>query len=63
MTDLNNLIPADLLKGFTVTTASAINEGGQIAATGVDSAGNSHALLLTPAGPCFTATTADVRQA
>ena len=32
MTDLNNLIPADSLRGFTVTTVSAINERGQIAA-------------------------------
>jgi hypothetical protein len=58
MRDLNNLIPGKL-RGFTVSEARAINERGQIAATGVDSTGDLHALLLTPAGPGFTATTAD----
>jgi probable HAF family extracellular repeat protein len=61
MTDLNNLIPAD--SGFTIYVAAGINAQGQIAATGADSNGNTHALLLTPAGPEFTVTTANVSSA
>jgi large repetitive protein len=62
MTDLNSLIPAD--SGFTITDANGgINARGQIAAGGVASNGDTHALLLTPAGPEFTVTTADVPSA
>ena len=39
MTDLNSLVPADSLRGIAITDARAINEWGQIAAIGYDSAG------------------------
>ncbi len=45
MVDLNSLVAADL--GWTLTTASGINDVGQIAATGVDAAGRRAAFLLT----------------
>jgi probable HAF family extracellular repeat protein len=46
MVDLNTLIPAD--SGWTITSASAINNDGQIAANGYKDGGGEHALLLTP---------------
>jgi probable HAF family extracellular repeat protein len=46
MIDLNTLIPAD--SGWTITSASAINNNGQIAANGYQDGGGQHALLLTP---------------
>lgn len=50
--DLNDVIdPSDPLAPYvTLTTAKAINDAGQIAATGIDSrTGATHAYLLTPA--------------
>src|SRR5918993_1025721 len=46
MKDLNDSIPAD--SGWTITSASAINNEGQIAATGHKVGVGTHALLLTP---------------
>ena len=46
MIDLNTLIPAD--SGWTISSASAINNDGQIAATGYKDGVGQHALLLTP---------------
>jgi probable HAF family extracellular repeat protein len=46
MIDLNTLIPAD--SGWTITSASAINNHGKIAAIGRKGGGEDHALLLTP---------------
>src|SRR5215203_4467060 len=46
MIDLNTLIPAD--SGWTISSASAINNDGEIAATGYKAGGEDHALLLTP---------------
>jgi probable HAF family extracellular repeat protein len=45
--DLNDLLAADSL-GWTIFEARAINNSGQIAATGRDSSGHTHALLLNP---------------
>jgi len=47
MTDLNSLIPANT--GLQLIWASGINARGQIVAWGVDTGGNVHAILLTPA--------------
>jgi len=46
MKDLNSLIPAD--SGWTIHEARAINNYGQIAATGYKDGVGQHALLLTP---------------
>src|SRR5215216_5426029 len=46
MKDLNSLIPAD--SGWTIHEARAINNNGQIAATGYKDGVGQHALLLTP---------------
>src|SRR5215208_6678300 len=46
MKDLNDLIPAD--SGWTIHEARAINNNGQIAATGYKEGVGQHALLLTP---------------
>src|SRR5215204_4709720 len=46
MKDLNSLIPAD--SGWTIHVARAINNDGQIAATGHKEGVGTHALLLTP---------------
>jgi probable HAF family extracellular repeat protein len=46
MIDLNTLIPAD--SGWTISSATAINNYGQIAATGSKDGVGTHALLLTP---------------
>jgi Bacterial Ig-like domain/Protein of unknown function (DUF3466) len=46
MKDLNSLIPAD--SGWTISSATAINNNGQIAANGYKEGGGQHALLLTP---------------
>src|SRR5215208_3311948 len=46
MKDLNSLIPAD--SGWTIHEARAINNNGQIAATGYKEGVGQHALLLTP---------------
>ena len=46
MIDLNTLIPAD--SGWTISSATAINNDGQIAANGYQDGGGTHALLLTP---------------
>jgi probable HAF family extracellular repeat protein len=47
MTNLNSLIPPI---GITLTMGIAINDQGQILATGVDANGNPEQVLLTPAG-------------
>ena len=47
MLDLNSLLAADS-QGWTITEARAINDSSQIAATGRDSSGDYHALLLNP---------------
>ena len=47
MTNLNSLVPPI---GITLTMAIAINDQGQILATGVDANGNPEQVLLTPAG-------------
>jgi hypothetical protein len=47
MLDLNTILVSNSL-GWTITEARAINNLGQIAETGHDSSGYSHALLLTP---------------
>jgi len=45
--NLNNLIPPG--SGFTLTDAPAINDNGQIVATGTsNTSGQTHAFLLTP---------------
>ena len=49
MTDLNGLIRPD--SGWSIVTAIAINDSGWIAATATNSAGQSQAILLTPALP------------
>jgi probable HAF family extracellular repeat protein len=46
MRDLNTLIPAD--SGWTISSATAINNDGQIAANGYKEGVGQHALLLTP---------------
>src|SRR5215207_11374984 len=46
MKDLNSLIPAD--SGWTIHEARAINNYGQIAATGYKDGVGQHALLLSP---------------
>jgi probable HAF family extracellular repeat protein len=46
--DLNDLIAGGTT--FTIENASAINASGQIAASGSENGGPSHALLLTPVG-------------
>src|SRR5215218_6346129 len=46
MKDLNDLIPAD--SGWTIHEARAINNNGQIAATGYKDGVGQHALLLSP---------------
>jgi probable HAF family extracellular repeat protein len=46
--DLNTLIPSS--SKWTLTTATGINDKGQIVSYGVDDAGTPHALLLTPDG-------------
>ena len=43
--DLNNLIPPG--SGFTLDNATAINDNGQIVASGSNAQGQEHALLLT----------------
>jgi probable HAF family extracellular repeat protein len=48
MQDLNNLLPAG--SGWTITSASAINSYGKIAAAGHKDGVGTHALLLTPTG-------------
>jgi probable HAF family extracellular repeat protein len=47
MQDLNNLIPAD--SGWTLQSASAINDSGQVTGQGTIN-GATHAFLLTPVG-------------
>ncbi|MHB1036995.1 MAG: hypothetical protein ACYC35_20475 [Pirellulales bacterium] len=49
MTDLNNMI--DSLPGWTITEATGINSRGQIAAIGVNTAGQQRAFLLTRVVP------------
>jgi hypothetical protein len=44
--DLNNLIPSG--SGFTLDNATAINDNGQIVATGRNSVGQEHTFLLSP---------------
>jgi probable HAF family extracellular repeat protein len=44
--NLNNLIPAN--SGFTLDTATAINDNGQIVANGYNAQGQEHAFLLDP---------------
>ena len=46
MIDLNTLLPAD--SGWTISSATAINNDGMIAATGYKDGVGTHALLLTP---------------
>jgi probable HAF family extracellular repeat protein len=46
--DLNTLIPDS--SRWTLTSATGINDKGQIVGYGVDASGNSHAVLLTPDG-------------
>jgi probable HAF family extracellular repeat protein len=46
MLDLNSLVPQG--SGLTLIEADSVNDAGQIACTGEDSQGNSHAVLLTP---------------
>ncbi|HTL29428.1 MAG TPA: SdrD B-like domain-containing protein [Tepidisphaeraceae bacterium] len=46
MKDLNSLISTGT--GWTITEANAINDFGQIAVSGVNAKGQTHALLLTP---------------
>ena len=46
LTDLNSLI--DPSAGWCLQSASAINDLGQIAGSGVDPSGRLHAYLLTP---------------
>jgi probable HAF family extracellular repeat protein len=46
MKDLNSLIPPD--SGWTISSATAINNYGQIAANGYREGGGQHALLLSP---------------
>lgn len=50
--DLNTLITAG--SGWTLTTATGINDLGQIVAYGTDASGQYHALLLTPTEPGST---------
>jgi probable HAF family extracellular repeat protein len=49
MHDLTSLVTNN--SGFTLNSASGINNGGQIVCAGVDAQGVSHALLLTPDSP------------
>jgi probable HAF family extracellular repeat protein len=51
MQDLNNLINPS--SGWTLQSANAINNKGQIAGYGINSVGRTHAYLLTPAEKCF----------
>ena len=44
--NLNNLIPPG--SGFTLDNATAINDNGQIVASGSNAPGQEHAFLLTP---------------
>jgi probable HAF family extracellular repeat protein len=44
--NLSNLIASG--SGFTLTSATAINDNGQIVATGTNAQGQQHAFLLTP---------------
>ncbi|MBV8781284.1 MAG: hypothetical protein JO353_07795, partial [Phycisphaerae bacterium] len=46
MADLNTLIPTGT--GVTLTSATGINDSGQIVATGTDSSGDIHSYLLNP---------------
>jgi probable HAF family extracellular repeat protein len=46
MTDLNTLI--DPGSGWTLQTANAINDNGQIVGYGINAAGQGHAYMLTP---------------
>ncbi|WP_435015795.1 DUF3466 family protein [Tundrisphaera sp. TA3] len=46
MFNLNDLIPSD--SGFLLTSATDINDAGQIAAYGLDATGYYHQILLTP---------------
>jgi probable HAF family extracellular repeat protein len=48
MQDLNGLIPAD--SGFIVTSATGINNAGQIVGVALDVRNHEHAVLLTPDG-------------
>lgn len=52
MTDLNSLLPAG--SGWTLTSARAINNAGDIVGYGVNPAGQTHAFLLTPDSPTVT---------
>src|SRR5262249_18692593 len=47
--DLNTLIAAG--SGWTLTTATSLNDKGQIVGYGTDASGQYHALLLTPTDP------------
>ncbi len=53
MTDLNTLIAASA--HWTLTDASGINDSSQIVGTGTNPQGQTHAYLLTPAAPHWTA--------
>ena len=44
--NLNNLIPPG--SGFTLDNATAINDNGQIVASGSNAPGQEHAFVLTP---------------
>jgi len=44
--DLNTLLPANF--GYTLTSANAVNDSGQLLAVGLDSAGAQHTFLLSP---------------
>ncbi len=46
--DLSTLLDPPSAAAWSLTSASAINQAGQIAATALDSTGLSHAVLLTP---------------
>ncbi len=48
MQNLNALV--DPSAGFSIQTATGINNNGQISATGIDADGHVHGLLLTPVG-------------
>jgi hypothetical protein len=46
MVDLNTMTDASGA-GWTIVSASAINDNGQVAAWGINTSGQAHALLLT----------------
>jgi probable HAF family extracellular repeat protein len=49
MTDLNSLIGTN--SGWTLKSASSINDNGQIVGSGINPSGQTHAFLLTPLNP------------